>query len=76
MSQANNPVAALPERRTKTSSQTRVGWRILDWAEDAGISRGSVYNLLYAKKINSVKLGKARIITTSPTEFLASLPRV
>ena len=55
-------------------SLPRAGWRVPEWADATGISRGSVYNLFLAKKINSVKCGKSRIITTSPAEFLASLP--
>jgi hypothetical protein len=54
-------------------SPTKVGWRVGQWAEDVGVSRAYVYELISAARINSVKLGAARIITTKPGEFLASL---
>jgi hypothetical protein len=55
----------------------RVALRPLEFAEAVGLCRASVYKLLAAKKIQSVKngVGKhgARLITTSPQEYLASL---
>jgi hypothetical protein len=52
---------------------TKVGWRVSEWAPAVGLSRSETYNLLAANVIASVKSGKARIITTSPSEYLASL---
>jgi len=49
------------------------GWRIPQWCEATGVSRSTCYNLLTAKTLNSVKLGRARIIVTPPAEFLSSL---
>ena len=49
------------------------GWRIPQWADETSVSRSTVYNLLDAKRIEAVKLGRARIITTPPGEFLQSL---
>jgi hypothetical protein len=51
----------------------KAGWRPREWARAAGLSRASVYNLLAAKQIASVKYGGARIIVTTPAQFLASL---
>jgi hypothetical protein len=55
---------------------TRAAWRIEEWAEAVGLSRMSVYNLFYKGHIQSVKSGKARLIITSPADYIASLPRV
>jgi len=51
----------------------KVGWRVNEWADAVGICRASVYNLLADGHIRSVKSGSARIITTSPAAYLASL---
>jgi hypothetical protein len=53
----------------------KAGWRVKPWAFEAGISVSSVYELLAAGRIDSVKFGGARIILTSPATFLASLRR-
>jgi hypothetical protein len=50
----------------------KAGWRVAEWARVVGISRALTYQLLGAGRIASVKLGAARIITTSPNAFLAS----
>jgi hypothetical protein len=52
---------------------TKMGWRVNEWADDVGISRSFAYELLTAGTIASVKAGAARIITTRPAEYLASL---
>ncbi len=53
--------------------------RPLEFAKAVGLCRASVYKLMKAGKITSVKnnIGKhgARLITTSPEEFLASLAK-
>jgi hypothetical protein len=49
------------------------GWRIPQWCEATGVSRSTCYNLMAAKALDSVKLGRARIIVTAPDDFLASL---
>jgi hypothetical protein len=52
----------------------KVGWRVSEWASAVGLSRASVFNLLAAGAINSVKYSsRARIITTPPRDYLASL---
>lgn len=56
--------------------EERRGWRINPWADAVGVSRAYVYaNLLSTGRIESVKVGRARVIVTSPDEFLASMPR-
>jgi hypothetical protein len=54
-------------------SRSKSGWRIPQWSADTGLSRSTVYNLLDAKAIESVKAGKCRIIITPPSDYLASL---
>jgi hypothetical protein len=65
------------ERRAAASAargdSQKFGWRVNEWSTAVGISRASVYELLAAKTIASVKFGGARIITTQPKDFLASL---
>jgi hypothetical protein len=58
---------------SKTTEVEKLGWRVNEWAAAVGISRASVYELIAAKIIASVKFGGARLITTLPREFLASL---
>lgn len=58
------------------TTAAKAGWRVPEWAAATGISRSLVYELMTDKKIESVKLGAARIVITPPAAFLASLPRV
>ena len=55
------------------SENSKAGWRPTEWAGATGVSRSLVYQLLDANRIKSVKCGNARIITTPPATFLASL---
>ena len=61
---------------TKTD---KVAWRPTEWAESVSLCRATVYKLMSAGKIKSVKnnISKhgARFITTSPAEYMASLER-
>lgn len=56
--------------------EERFGWSILAWGKAVGISRGSVYNLISAGRIDTVKFGVRRLIVTHPRDFLASLQGV
>lgn len=49
------------------------GWRVSEWHPQVGISRAWTWRLIKANRIKTVKLGKARIIVTPPSEFLAKL---
>lgn len=49
----------------------RYGWSVKDWANAAGISRASVYEIL--GDLESVKFGDRRIILTHPADWLRSL---
>jgi hypothetical protein len=61
------------DKDKRPSNPNKVGWREPEWSKAIGISRAKTYELLSAGEIASVKLGAARIITTSPEDFLASL---
>jgi hypothetical protein len=63
----------LPTSPTSTVPVGKVGWRVIEWGDAVGLSRASVFELLADRKIDSVKHGSARIITTSPADFLATL---
>jgi hypothetical protein len=57
----------------ETREASRKGWRVRQWALEAGISQASTWELVATGRIRSVKFGAARIITTSPEAFLTSL---
>jgi excisionase family DNA binding protein len=61
------------QRREQQSMAAKAGWRINEWCRAVGVSRSFTYELIAERKIKSVALGKARIITTSPIEFLSIL---
>jgi hypothetical protein len=71
MKHSHNPL------QTPPANPTKAGWRPKEWARDVSLCTASVYNLLAQQPspISSVKHGRARIITTSPAEYLASLPK-
>ena len=54
------------------ASRPKSGWKILEWCAETGISRSSAYNLLTSDppRLEAVKFGRARIITTPPAELL------
>jgi hypothetical protein len=56
-----------------TATTGKAGWRVKEWAADVGVSRAHVYKLLSRGALDSVKDGKARIITTRPADYLTSL---
>jgi hypothetical protein len=51
----------------------KVAWRIAEWCPAVGISRAQTYELIAEGAISSVKLGSARIITTTPASFSPEL---
>jgi hypothetical protein len=61
------------KRRRNRLKEGKVGWWVGEWADACGLCRATVYNLLAAGKLRSVKSGAARIIMTAPTEYLESL---
>jgi hypothetical protein len=59
--------------RNGQASQNKAGWRVPSWCAEVDCGRSFAYELIKAKKIDSVKLGAMRIITTPPSKFLAEL---
>jgi hypothetical protein len=55
------------------ATSTKAGWRPNEWARDVGCSRAYVYLMLGQKRIDSVVVGRMRVILTTPSQFLASL---
>lgn len=60
----------MDEHKVRT---TQVGWSVRSWCSDTDLSQAYVYQLLAAKRIDSVKIGKKRLIMTPPADFLESL---
>jgi hypothetical protein len=52
---------------------SKAGWRVGEWSDAVGLCRATVYKLLATEAIASVKSGSARIILTSPSDYLAGL---
>jgi len=57
---------------TERLGRKKVGWRVREWAEAVGLCRATVYNLIVRGAIDSGTVGRARIIRTSPDDFLDS----
>ena len=51
----------------------QVGFRIREFCQYTGLGRSTVYKLLKAGEIKSVKVYSRVIITTTPTEFISRL---
>jgi hypothetical protein len=67
-------MAMIRHRNRLTEPQPpKVGWRVSEWTEGTGLSRAYAYLLINEGKLRSVKSGSARIILTSPSEYLESL---
>ncbi len=56
-------------------NQHKVGWRPREWGAVAGVKHTKTAELVKNKDVDSVKLGGARIITTSPREYLDRLAK-
>jgi hypothetical protein len=56
----------------KSAAVEKAGWTVDQWKYATGLGHTTVYDLLKTGRIKSSKIGKRRIITTSPKEFLAS----
>jgi excisionase family DNA binding protein len=67
-------MTAFLDKRDTQHNPDKCGWRVSEFAAATGISRSLVYEKIDEGMIASVKLGASRIITTSPSEFLAALP--
>lgn len=61
--------------RLPISDEHKVAWGIVEWAFAVGVSRSYVTSLIAKDRIQSVKLGYKRLITTSPADFIKDLPK-
>lgn len=59
----------LDDPNTKTNE--RAGWRPEEWARAVGVSRSMAYQLAQRGEVQSVHIGRVRVITTPPSAFLA-----
>ena len=75
MKQQPDKGATQRQPKQRQHNPNKIGWRINEFCDDAGISRSSAYELIADGRIKSVKYGAARIIVTPPNEFLASLAK-
>lgn len=53
----------------------KVGWRVREWERAVGIKHTKTAELIKNKDVESVKVGTARIIKTSPREYLDRLAK-
>jgi hypothetical protein len=60
-------------RNNSNINADKVGWRVNEWADDVGLGRAFTYQLIQERRIKSVKIGTARVITTPPADYLRSL---
>jgi excisionase family DNA binding protein len=51
----------------------RRAWTVKDWCAETSLSRATAYRLMSAGELRFVMIGKARRITTSPTDFIRAL---
>ena len=51
----------------------KAGWSVKNWCADTDLSPAYTYELINAKKIESVKVGGKRLIITPPRDFLLSI---
>ena len=51
----------------------KVGYTIPEWCHAVGLGRSKLYLLIADGTVQSVTVGRRRIITTTPADFLAAL---
>lgn len=57
----------------KKPSWEKRAWKVKEWGAMVSLSDSYVFKLIAEKKIDSVRLGHTRLITTSPEAFLKNL---
>lgn len=57
----------------RVASPQKRAWTVKDWCAEVSLSRATAYRLMADGHLKFVTIGKARRITTSPKDFLASL---
>jgi excisionase family DNA binding protein len=54
----------------KKINPKKVSWGVNEFSESTGLGRAYIYEMIGDGRIPSVKVGQARLITISPTEFI------
>ncbi|GIL02689.1 MAG: hypothetical protein BroJett030_25880 [Alphaproteobacteria bacterium] len=54
-------------------AEDRAGWRPKEWSLAAGVGRSMTYILMARNEIESVRVGRCRVIITAPREYLDRL---
>lgn len=65
-----NPVGALAETRKMKPPETPIAVSIADACRIAGVGKTTVYELVNANKLESIKLGRRRLIKFASLEAL------
>jgi hypothetical protein len=55
------------------SHPSKAGWSVDEFVNATSICRTLVFSYIKSGKIKSVSVGRRRVITTPPADFLASL---
>lgn len=63
----------MPTTDTDTFAHAPAAWRVNDWRRHVPISRSKFYAERNAGRIETVKVGRRTLVTTSPRTYLASL---
>jgi hypothetical protein len=58
------------EVKQPSNANDRAGWSVKSWCETTGISDALLYKLDEARRPASVKIGRKRLITESPGDWL------
>lgn len=71
----NTKTRAMPATPKSCLSQTvhKAGFSVSEFCFGAGIGRSKVYDLMKEGQVAFVTVGRRRIITTPPADFLAAL---
>lgn len=72
---ADLEMRAAPAAPKPCLSQTvqKVGYTVNEWCHAAGLGRSKLYEMIADGTVQSVTVGRRRIITTTPADFLAAL---
>jgi excisionase family DNA binding protein len=62
-----------PIKPLKRQPVQPVAFGVMDWCQATSLGRSTVYRLMDSGEISFVCVGRRRLITTSPQEFIKSL---
>lgn len=69
------PAHAQNEASAKAPLVPKAGYSVSEFCNAVSIGRSKLYELMGEGKVQSVTLGRRRIITESPTDFLTRLAK-